>query len=99
MASVSQQLLYDARRYVRTNHTHHDGEIIDLIEAARADLLLGGISASKVESENDALIKRAILLYVKANFGLDNPDSEKYANSYETLKKHLQLSDEYTKEA
>lgn len=99
MASVSAQFLYDARKYVRTSHTHHDGEILDLIETAKADLKLGGILPAKVENESDALIKRALLLYLKAEFGLDNPDSEKYRNSYETLKKHLQLSDEYTREA
>ncbi len=99
MQNISQQFVYDARRYVRISHNRHDGEIIDLIGAARADLLLGGIIASKANSETDSLIRRAVFLYVKAEFGLDNDDSEKYRDSYETLKKHLQLSDEYTKEA
>lgn len=99
MAEISQQFIFDARRYLRINHTRHDSEITDLIGAARADLLLGGITASKAESESDALIRRAVFLYVKAEFGLDNPEAEKYRSSYEMLKRHLQLSDEYTKEA
>lgn len=97
MADISPQFVADVRRYLRVNHTHHDSEIIDLIEAARADLLLGNILAAKVEDENDALIRRAIKLYAKADFGLENTDSEKYSASYQSLRNHLMLSDEYTK--
>lgn len=99
MANISKKLIYDVRRYLRINHTHLDAEITDLIGAARADLLLGGIKAEKVNDESDALIKRAIVCYVKAEFGLDNADTEKYRNSYEMLKRHLQLSNEYIEEA
>ena len=45
-----------------------------------------------------ALIKRAIILYCKANFGLDNKDSEKYNKSYDLLKQHLALSGDYKNE-
>ena len=99
MANISKKLIYDVRRYLRINHTHLDAEITDLIGAAQADLLLGGINAAKVNDESDALIKRAIVCYVKAEFGLDNADAEKYRNSYEMLKRHLQLSNEYIEEA
>lgn len=99
MASISEQFVYDVCRYLRISHTHFDAEITDLIGAAQADLLLGGIKAAKVEDESDALIKRAIVCYVKAEFGLDNADAEKYRNSYEMLKRHLQLSSEYIEEA
>ena len=99
MANISKQFVYEVRRYLRISHTHFDAEITDLIGAARADLLLGGIVAAKVEDESDAIIKRAIVCYVKAEFGLDNPDAAKYRDSYEMLKRHLQLSNEYTKEA
>ena len=88
MANISKQFVYDVRRYLRISHTHFDAEITDLIGAAQADLLLGGIKAAKVEDESDALIKRAIVCYVKAEFGLDNEDAEKYRNSYEMLKRH-----------
>jgi len=99
MANVSTQLVYSVRQYLRINHTRFDSEISDLIGAAQADLLLGGIKAAKVEDERDALIKRAIVCYVKAEFGLDNEDADKYRNSYELLKRHLQLSNEYLEEA
>lgn len=47
----------------------------------------------------DPLIKRAIIVYVKANFGWNNPDAEKLQQSYEMLKCHLALSQEYMAEA
>jgi hypothetical protein len=96
MANISEQYVYSIRRYLRINHTHLDAEITDLIGAARADLLLGGILPAKVNDESDALIKRAIVVYVKAEFGLDNADGSKYRESYEMLKRHLMLSSEYT---
>lgn len=99
MANISETLVYSIRQYLRINHTRLDAEITDLIGAARADLLLGGIKAAKVEDENDALIKRAIVCYVKAEFGLDNADAEKYRESYNMLKRHLMLSGEYIGEA
>ena len=44
----------------------------------------------------DPLIKRAVSLYAKAHFGLDNADSEKYMAAFTSLKTHLTLSAEYT---
>ncbi|MGN1112022.1 MAG: head-tail connector protein [Acutalibacteraceae bacterium] len=99
MADISEQFVYDIRRYLRISHTRFDAEITDLIGAARADLLLGGIKPAKVNNEKDPLIKRAIVCYVKAEFGLDNADAEKYRESYEMLKRHLMLSSEYIEEA
>lgn len=100
MANISQQFIHKMRGYVRVGHNLHDGELIDLIEAARADLItLGGLKAEKVNDESDALIKRAIGCYIKAEYGLDNPDAEKYRQSYEALKQHLMLSNEYKKGA
>lgn len=75
-----------------------DSEIQDLIDAARQDLILAGISSTKVlvESDIDPLVKRAITLYVKANFGIDNPDADRLQLSYESLKSHLSLAGDYS---
>ena len=69
-----------------------DDEIKGLIDAAKKDLDISGVA--KIE-ESDALIIRAVILYCKANFGLDNKDSEKYQKSYDLLKQHLSLSGDY----
>lgn len=99
MANISENYVRSIRQYLRINHTHFDDEITDLVGAARADLLLGGVKEEKVNDEGDALIKRAIVVYVKAEFGLDNADGEKYRESYNMLKRHLMLSSEYIGEA
>ena len=80
---------------ISTNNTAFDSEIADLIDAARADLMLAGILPAKANDDNDPLIKRAITVYVKANFGWNNPDAERLQQSYDMLKCHLALSQEY----
>ena len=72
-----------------------DGEITDLIESAKLDLSISGVR--KID-ETDPLIQRAIIIYCKAHFGLDNSDSEKYQQSYNLLKQHLALCGDYNVE-
>lgn len=94
-------LLNDVKTALRISQsaTVFDVEITDLIAAARDDLRLAGTLPSKVEDDNDTLIKRAITVYCKANFGLDNPDADRLQKSYDSIKSHLTLSQEYTVEA
>ena len=99
MAVISEQFVKDIRARLRIKHTHLDNEITDLIGEARADLLSVGILASKVNDEADMLIRRAVFTYAKAEFGLDNDDSEKYRESYKAQKIHLANSKEYTVES
>lgn len=82
---------------VKTTDSGIVGELQDLIDAAKADLILSGLLSSRV-IDTDLLIKRAVILYSKANFGLSNADSEKYQEAYDSLKIHLALSQEYTTE-
>lgn len=72
-----------------------DTEVCDLIDAARQDLILSGVTSIKANDDTDALIKRAVSIYVKANFGWANPDAERLQNSYDLLKTHLSMSVEY----
>ncbi len=89
-------MLTDVKTALRINNTAYDIEVLDLIEAAKVDLHLSGVN--KV-IDADPLIRRAITIYAKANFGWNNPDSEKLQRSYDMLKCHLALSQEYTVEA
>lgn len=86
------------RGYLRITTSALDGEITDLINAARDDLVLGGVLPDRAQDETDPLIKRAIATYIKAEFGLDNDDSEKYRAAYVDLKKRFLLSDKYIRE-
>lgn len=66
----------------------------ELIDSAKADLVLSGVHKDKAK-DTDHLIKRAIILYCKANYRYD-PFTERYQDSYKSLKHHLTLSTEYT---
>ena len=94
---VSEELLNAARLAVRrTRPSVLDGEIKELISAARKELTEIGVLPSKAYDDNDPLTRRACIVYVKAEFGLDNPDAERYRASFDSLKKHMSLSSEYT---
>lgn len=95
MKPITPDYLKEIRQCLRIRHEQFDGEITDLIQAARADLASTGVLPKKAEDESDPLIKRAVTIYVKSEFGLDNPDSEKYRASYEKLRNHLALSNDY----
>lgn len=88
-------MLQDIKDALRVNGDDLDTEILDLIDAAEADLILSGVHKDKVK-DNDPLIKRAITVYCKAHFGYDDPKlSERFQESYTSLKHHLTLSTEY----
>ena len=94
-ADVSEEYLAAGRLSIRTKSTAFDGEIVDLIRAAREDLALGGVLPERARDEADPLIKRAIMNYIKAEFGLDNEDADKYRAAYERLKVSLAMSSDY----
>lgn len=91
-------LLDDVKKSLRisASNTAMDTEVSDLIDSAKTELKNTGINIDKaVDLQMDPLIKRAITLYCKANFGYDNPDAQRFAQSYEMLKTHLALSTDY----
>jgi len=71
--------------------TFDAAEITPLINACLIDLELAGIK--KLDVTDDA-IKRAIVLYCKANFG-NIEDAERFDNNYQAFKKNLALSTLY----
>ena len=85
---------------LRLSGTALDGEVSDLINAAIADLRLGGINipaeaGSSSKTLGDPLLDRAVVLYAKAEFGF-NDDAERYRNAYDYLKCALSLTADYT---
>lgn len=85
-------ILTDTKAVLRISNTAYDTEITDLIAACKADLAMSGIL---VTDDTDTLAKRAIMTYCKANFGFDNPDSDKLQQAYYMLKQHMALSADY----
>ncbi len=94
-ADVSEEYLAAFRSSLRITSTDFDGEIADLIRAAREDLALGGVLPERARDEADPLIKRAVASYVKAEFGLDNEDADKYRAAYDRLKVSLAMASDY----
>lgn len=94
-AEVSSEYLSDIRLRVRSSVDKLDGEIKDLILAARADLMRGGVLPARAADETDPLVKQAISTYVKAEFGLDNDDADKYRASFRNQKIALSMASEY----
>ncbi|MBT2722311.1 head-tail connector protein [Bacillus sp. ISL-46] len=85
-------MLDKIRKSLRITHNALDDEIQDLIDGAILDLQLSGV---KKTDSDDPLIIRAVTTYCKANFGFDNPDSEKLNQAYTSLKIHLSLAGDY----
>jgi hypothetical protein len=89
-------MLNDIKSSLRENGDDLNVEIQDLIESAKADLILSGVHKDKVK-DDDPLIKRAITVYCKAHFGYDDVNmAKRFEQSYISLKHHLTLSSEYT---
>lgn len=87
-------LIDDIKNALRESGNDLNTEIQDLIDSATADLILSGIHKDKAV-DTDALIKRAITIYCKAHFGYDE-QADRFQQSYNMLKSHLALSQEYT---
>ena len=93
---IVSDLLVAVKLALRVNGTTFDSEIEGVIAASKSDLKMSGVKAAAVDAASpDALIVRAVVCYAKAEFGLDNQDSEKYMASYRSLETHLALSSEY----
>lgn len=86
--------LSDAKTRLRITSTAYDDEIDDLISAAMDDMGLVGVTPESVGSSS-ALVKQAIMTYVKANFGWDNPDRDRLMESYESMRNQLSLTQEH----
>lgn len=84
---------------VKTTDTGIDSEIRGLIAAAASDLMSTGISVDlQNEASLDPLVKLAIIVHAKAQFGFDNPDAIRFMESYDSIKHKLMNAEEYRNE-
>lgn len=97
---ISKEFLAEARGILRitTDDTVINTEIVNLIKACQQDLIRNGITPSLVYDLEDSLIEMAVLTYLKAEFGLDNKNYDKFRSSYEQLRADLSLTDDYVTE-
>lgn len=90
-------LLERVKNAMRIDGDDHDLELQDLIDTAKGLLLEAGILEDKL-LDTDPLIRQAVITYCKGYFGIDAKDGEKFAWSFEEMKKHLSLLNSYVVE-
>lgn len=79
---------------LRISTEKFDADIQDLIEAALADLLLTDIAMA---SEDDPLIRRAVITYARAHFGTPEPaEYKRLKEAYDEQKAQLLMHSSYT---
>ena len=100
LKKIRPEFLVKAKGVLRitTNDTVINSEIETLIRACQRDLIRNGITPSLVYDLEDSLIEMAVLTYLKAEFGLDNKNYDKFRSSYEQLRADLSLTDDYVTE-
>ena len=86
-------MLQKCKNALGVTDPEYDDELQDLIDAAKADLGIAGVTKSTVET--DPLIRRAIKTFVVANFGAPE-NYQQLLESYETQKKQLKTATGYT---
>ncbi len=90
-AQVDSFSLYDSvRDAVRVSSTMYDSEVYDIIAAAIDDMLTKGVSPLWMGEDIDALpalVKQAVVVYAKANFGfdMDNDEADRFQKSYDSI--------------
>lgn len=88
-------VLAEARAALGVTDTYFDGQINLAIAAARQKMQLGGVSAEKANDDEDPLVVVAIIAYVKGTVGNDNPDAERYLESFESMVTQMKCTDAY----
>lgn len=88
-------LLDKARMVCRVTTTAFDEEITDLIAAGFADLGITDISPAVLTEDAPPLVQRAVLTYVKLNFG-EPDDVDRLKESYDEQKAQMATNSDYT---
>lgn len=85
-------LFYKVKAALRVS-TDDEGiseEIKSLIDSGKRDLITTGITNVK-----DPLFEMAIIIYCKGHFGFDNPEAQRFIESYESIKQKMMDTEEY----
>ena len=89
-------MLERCKRAMRIKTDAYNEEITDLIAAALNDLGIAGIH--NLDTDEDALVRRAVITYVRLHFGTPD-DYDRLKASYDEQKAQLQTSHVYWEEA
>ena len=93
-ATTPPTLLQKCKNALGVTDPEYDDEIQDLIDAAKADLGIAGVTKNTVET--DPLIRKAILTYVSMEWNIAAPEHGALVERYDTQKKQLMSATGYT---
>lgn len=85
-------LLLKVKTALRITTDAFDDEATDLIEAAKLDLQIAGVT---IPACMDAIVNRAIITYCKMNFGIPD-DYDRLKRSYDEQKAQLSTATGWT---
>ena len=85
-------LLLKVKTALRITTDAFDDELTDLIEAAKQDLQIAGVT---IPACMDAIVNRAIITYCKMNFGIPD-DYDRLKRSYDEQKAQLSTATGWT---
>lgn len=85
-------LIDNVKIALRITTSAFDGELNELIEAAKEDLSIAGVT---LPDSLDAICNRAIITYCKCNFGSPN-EYDRLKASYDEQKAQLSMATGYT---
>lgn len=89
--TISKEMINSAKSWLRITTDSRNEEIRQVMSACLIDLRNGGVKKIDID---DKLIQQAMKLFLKSQFGYDS-NAEKFAESYEFLKRALALSGDY----
>ena len=70
-----------------------DDDLLDVIEAARSDMIASGVPASVANDENDRLVTQAVKCYAKAQEAWEEPEiAQAQMESYQAIVNKLSLT-------
>ena len=77
----------EVRAVLRVSSTLYDSEVDTLIGSALFDMRNKGISEEFLGTEGDrpAIVRQAVALWCKANFGYDNDEAPRFMAAYESI--------------
>lgn len=76
-------LLDDARLALRVTSTLTDDEIQMWVDAALADMERVGVRTELLdEDQPSAMVRSAVICFVKGQYGYDNPEAPRFLDSY-----------------
>jgi len=87
---IDAALIADLMKAVRATSDVAKAEVDDLANAALLDMNMRGV----YPVELDGLVKQAIKLYCKSNYGYDK-DTDRFQKAYEALVASMALSGDY----